>query len=109
MVLRYFVLFGLGFSACGKGYAAGADTAGAEDALDMCLAADVCAVYSSEWGAADIEAHCNDMGGAFESCPTGELGACALDNGLTYRLYEMPQTEAQDYCGWFGGTWTTSE
>jgi len=49
------------------------------------------------------------MGGERGPCPDGELGRCALDDGLTYHLYEMPPLEAKGYCDWLLGEWTTGE
>lgn|GEM_PF-2352207 len=91
---------------------AGGDSGGGSSGPgpDSCVASsDVCAVYSASWADDEAAQHCDEMGGERGPCPDGELGRCALDDGLTYHLYEMPPLEAKGYCDWLLGEWTTGE
>ena len=77
--------------------------------LSCLLDSQVCASYSSEWNDTEAAEHCADLGGTQGACPTGALGTCLLESGLTYHLYGIPDREAEGYCEWLSGEWVATE
>jgi len=70
---------------------------------------EVCASYSVDWSEEEAAEHCAEYGGTSGECGVGAVGFCALDSGLIYHLYELPEWEAEGYCDWLNGDWTPGD
>ena len=71
-----------------------------------CVAGDeVCASFSADWTQDEADAACLELDGVEGECAEGELGRCVFEDGLEYRLYEMPPLDAAAYCDYLGGEW----
>ncbi len=70
---------------------------------------EVCASYSADWSADEAAEHCAEFGGSSGECAQGAVGICSMDSGLIYHIYELPEWEAEGYCDWLSGDWTTGD
>lgn len=66
---------------------------------------DVCMVFDSTWSSAEASDECSAYGGERGQCPEGKVGACTVDGGASFQLYNMNPVDAAAYCDYLGGEW----
>jgi len=77
---------------------------------ESCVVDDeVCISFTSDWSTDESAEVCDEYVGIPGDCPAGELGACSLESGLSYHIYDMNSVDAAAYCAYFGGEWVVAD
>jgi len=69
----------------------------------------VCASYTVDGSDEEATEYGAEFGGTAAICSPGAVGICLIDGGLTFHLYDLPESEAEGYCDWLNGSWNEGD
>ena len=104
-MVRWFIALFI-ISGC-KGKEDSGSEGSAQSTPKPCLIGDeVCMVFDSTWSSSEASDECSSYDGEPGQCPDGMIGECVVEEGASFRLYEMNPVDAAAYCEYLGGEWT---